>query len=335
MFKSLIIAALLLVSGQLQQWDGEEPRRLAMETDGLQSSTWSLAFSPDGRILAAANYDSTIRMWENGSWKQLPTLRGHTRPINKIAFSRDGAHLASAGSDGLVKVWNPRTGELIRTMNVDPEGVAALAFSPDGRLLATAGKDPSIRLWNIGTAEITKELPGHTDFVTQLAFSPDGKWIASGGWDGTVRVWSVADRKRHIHYGDLDVVTSLLFTTDGSSLLVGTRHGKMLRLRNQTGSFEIVAEAATAEPTHIALSRDGKRLAVGMAEAEANRGFRQARGRSPMRIEIRDAATMAIKRTLTMPRRTSSLTAIALTPDGRTMAVGDWGKYVYIWSLSD
>ena len=335
MIRTAGAVALIFLCWDSQQWDIGDPVRLAMETDGLQSSTWSLAFSPNGRILAAANYDSTIRVWESGSWKQLSTLRGHTRPINKIAFSHDGALLASAGVDGKVRLWNPRAGELVRTIDVDTEGVAALAFSPDGKLLATSGKDPCIRLWNASTGELAKQIHGHTDFVTEVIFSPDGKWIASGGWDGTVRVWSLTDRKRHIHYGDLDVVTSLLFTGDGSYLLVGTRHGKMMRLQLPTGSFEMVSEAAGAEPTRIALSRDGKTLAVGMAEADANRGFRQARGRSPMKIEIRDAATLAIKRSLTMSRRTSSLTGIALTPDGKTLAVGDWGKYVYIWSLSE
>ena len=335
MFKISGLAALLCLCWHVRQWDTEEPRRLAMETDALQSSTWSLAFSPDGRILAAANYDSTVRLWETVAWKPLPTLRGHTRPISQIVFSREGAYLASAGVDGLVKVWNPRTGELIRTITVDSEAVAALSFSQDGKLLATAGKDPCIRLWNVGTGELTNMLAGHTDVVTELAFSPDGKWIASGGWDGTVRIWSATERKRQIHYGELDVVTSLLFATDGASLIIGTRHGKMLRLQRRTGSFEIVAEATAAEPTKIALSRDGKTLAVGMAEADANRGFRQARGRSPMRIEIRDPGTLAVKRSFTMPRRTSSLTGIALSPDGRTMAVGDWGKYVYVWSLSE
>src|SRR5688572_23258565 len=330
MIRTASVAALICVCWHSQQWDIGDPIRLAMETDGPQSSTWSLAFSPDGRILAAANYDSTIRMWESNTWKPLATLRGHTRPVNKVAFSREGSYLASAGVDGLVKLWNPRSGELIRTIDEDLEPVAALAFSPDGKLLATAGKDPCIRLWNTATGEIQKLFPGHTDFVTELAFSPDGKWIASGGWDGTVRIWRVADRKRHIYYGDLDVVSSLLFTSDGSSLIIGTRHGKLMRLRRDTGAFETLAEAPGAEPTKVALTANANTLAVGMAEADANRGFRQARGRSPMNIEIRDASTLAVKRSLTMPRRSSSLTGIALTPDGRTMAVGDWGKYVYI-----
>jgi WD40 repeat protein len=108
-----------------------------------------LAYSPDGRRLASASADHTVRVWNVDTGKQLfEPLRGHTDMARSVAFSQDGHRLASASFDGTVRLWDPETGHPLAdpfTGHLGP--VNAVAFSPDGTHIASAGDDASVRVW--------------------------------------------------------------------------------------------------------------------------------------------------------------------------------------------
>jgi WD40 repeat protein len=156
-----------------------------------------VAFSPDGRLLASASYDSTVRLWEVATRKPLATLRGHDKHVRALAFTPDGRILATGGWDRLIRLWDMGTRRQIGTLLAHHTyEVWCIAISPDGRLLAsgTPSQDRrSIRLFDLQTRRLVTWLSGHDQYALAVAFNPRGDVLASGGTDHVVRLWRVAD----------------------------------------------------------------------------------------------------------------------------------------------
>lgn len=152
----------------------------------------SLAFSPDGRILASGSNDKTIKIWNLETGELLHTLTGHSANVRTVAITPDGKTLVSSGGGG-IKVWDLATGELLRTLSDDLEYVGSITISPDGQTLASEAHSV-IKVWNLGTGDLIHTL----EFLQPItvAFSPNGKMLASGSStcydDGAiVKIWQV------------------------------------------------------------------------------------------------------------------------------------------------
>jgi WD40 repeat protein len=154
----------------------------------------TLAFSPDGRMLAAGTGDGNISLWDVATQQSIgQPLHGDGKPVLCIAFSPDGKILASAGTDNSITLWNVATHQPLGAPLVGhTKDVNSIAFSPDGTLLASGSSDQSIILWNVGTHQpVGKPLLGYSGDVGSVVFSPDGKTLVSGN-DGGVILWDVA-----------------------------------------------------------------------------------------------------------------------------------------------
>ena len=186
----------------------------------------SVAFSPDGKTLAAMNGDVTL--WDLATNKERATLTGHTKEdketsvypvydVMSVAFSPDGKTLAAASRDMTVKVWDVATARR-STLSGHTHAVYSVSFSPDGKTLASASGDKTVRLWDLATNKERATLKGHTESVTSVAFSPDGKILASASYDKTVKLWDVATGKERVTLKGTQAVWSVAFSPDGRML---------------------------------------------------------------------------------------------------------------------
>jgi len=163
-------------------------------TNGPTSYIKSVAFNPNGQILASAGADKTITLWDTSSLKpKAPPLTGHNDDILAVAFRPDGQTLASAGADGTIFLWNLRTlthGAPLTGRNTGG-GILALAFSPDGKRLAAASEDGTISLWDVTRHAWVASLLGDAGLVDHLAFNTSGQTLTSVGTDKTVIIWDL------------------------------------------------------------------------------------------------------------------------------------------------
>ena len=151
----------------------------------------SVAFSPDGALIASASNDRTARVWEVASGDEVLTLP-HETWVQTVAFSPDGTLIVTGCEDGIVRLWDAATGAPVVELAGHSDSVNGVAFSPDGTLIASASNDETVRLWAFdGTWQEEATLQGHTDWVRAVAFSPDGALLGSGSDDGSVILWDV------------------------------------------------------------------------------------------------------------------------------------------------
>ncbi len=297
---------------------------------GHTRSVTTIAFSPDGKLLASGGRDETIRLWDTVTGEQKKQLIGHKWAISSLAFSPDGKTLTSAiglhaekipaeiGVAIDIKLWNIDTGEATATFRGHTKDITSLAFSPDGKTLASSGKDSKVFLWNVATGKNTVLLTEHEREVIFVGFSPDGKTFATGSWDNTVKLWdaTTGSLKNTITEQGIMGVYSVAFSPVGSFIAVGGN--RIMRLWDiQTKKHVNSFKGHSRDISSIAFSPDGNTVATVGDESDNT-------------IMLWDL--QAAKHRKTIKDHTLDVTCLTFSPDGKTIASGSQSGDGYLWN---
>jgi WD40 repeat protein len=187
-------------------------------------NVWSVAFSPDGKLLAVSDSAGEIHLWRMDDGKKIITFRGHTHWICSVAFSPNGKLLASSSADGTLKLWELATGYCLKTIEGQMNWIVSVAFNREGTVLASSGIDSaSIRLWSVATGACLQTLRGHDHWIWAIAFSPTHSILASGSDDCTLKLWNVNTGEcLNTIQGHPSNVRSVAFSPCGSLLVSGS-----------------------------------------------------------------------------------------------------------------
>ena len=284
--------------------------------EGHTSRITELVFSTDGKTLASASEDRSIRLWDVATGAHKHTLTGHDSYIHSMAFSPDGTTLASGSENGKIRLWSVNTGQYRVTLEGHRSAVRSIAFSPDGTTLASGSSDRSIRLWNATTSSYKVTLEGHTDYVNTVIFSPDGTILASGSNDRTIRLW---DATTGFHQqtltGHTYSVYDISFIHDGQTLVSKSNDGTVRLWDASTGQYKESLNVNNL--SNVSINSDGTML----AGVYSNRN-----------ISLWDIATEIEVASLT--GHTSNIYSLSFSPDGKILASGGYDRTIRLWNLS-
>jgi WD40 repeat protein/tRNA A-37 threonylcarbamoyl transferase component Bud32 len=300
-------------------------------TGGLTGSPNWVLFSPDGKTVVSTSLDKTVTLWDVESAKPLETLRGHSSSVQQPVFSPDGETLYTVSHDGTAIAWDlardrglgrPFTFTHDRTFSKTGYDGHPGEFSPDGRLIAVGLKEQGIALRD--ARELTPVGAPLLDTggeVKTLAFSPDGQTLAAVTDEGSLTLWDVGSRSR-LH-GLLSagrggvLLVGVGFNPDGSTLTTASELGVKL--------WDPATGASLSEPgfggaaSDLAFSADGAMIAF----ARPNEGG----------ADVLDVVTRRSIATADGTPDSDLDVSVALSPDGRMLAVGGFGRAVRLWDV--
>ena len=278
----------------------------------------SLAASPDGRQLAAAYQDGTVRVFDILDGKEAAVLGDGLNPISSVVWSPDGLQLACSELDR-IEIWQPAAKKKLRVMTGEGiDGLQAVAWSHDGKKLCAAGDSKAIGIWNAATGELIAKLEGHRAPVLCLAWSPDDSQLASSSRDGTVRIWNPASAKEALPpLQHADSVNSVSWSPDGRELASGCVDNLARVWNARSGELEQAFRAQPTVVSAVAWRPGTQRLATASSH--------------DVTVNLYDL-TVSNKIPIAMRGHISPALCLAWSPDGSWLASGDDSGDVKIWN---
>ena len=297
---------------------------LVRSIQAAEGPVLGVAYSPDGKLVADASYDHSIKIWEVETAKLLHTLQ-MDNPVYRVAFSPDGKLLATSSITQVIG-WDVATGQPSFTFNGHTIGwqtgldlsVGDVTFSPDGKLLAAANFDGAPTVWDLSTGTTAYTLTGHTGICKTIAFSPDGGMLATGCDDLTVRIWDSKTRQTLFTFEGLSgAVWSARFSPDGKRLAAVTE-GASLKVWDVTSGTEVMSLARqdTGGFRGVAWTPDGMALATASYDSVTR---------------LWDAASGVLL--LNLPGHVSTVVGVAMRPDGKQLATCGVDQTVKLWDI--
>jgi len=240
-------------------WDSQNGEEIRTVVGVRQSAGYSIAFSPDGKMVGLGCLDKTIKLWETQSGKLIRTLNGHGNDVISIAYSFDGKYIVSGSYDQTIKLWNSQNGEEIRTFTGHKRPVNSVIFSPDGRYIVSASSDKTLKLWNTQSGQEIRTFTGHKHSVNSVAFSPDGKYIVSSSDDETLKLWnSQSGVEIRTFRGHTKSVNSLAISPKDKYIVSGSDDNTLKLWNYENGKLLLTLIGINNSEDFIAFTPNGK-----------------------------------------------------------------------------
>jgi WD40 repeat protein len=310
---------------EVKVWDATTGQEVSVFR-GLRD-VYPLAFSPDGRWLAASGGERIVTVWDVTTGQEVRSFRGHSWNVGGLAFSPDGSRLASGDLQGTVKVWDVTSDQESLTLQDSTDWITCVALNREGTLLASSSHDSkTVKVWDTTTGQLQFTLTGHGERVWSVAFSPDGKTLASASEDRKVRLWDVSTRQVRLTFtGHTGSVSCVTFSPDGRWVASATGMGPLAQI-DQPGEVKIwdprngeviqTPHGHTRGISTVVFSPDGTRL------ASADNGGTVRVWNTTTREEVFSLQASAFS---------AVVHGVAFSPDGSRIATGNWDTTGKIW----
>ncbi|MEC4811681.1 MAG: NB-ARC domain-containing protein [Scytonema sp. PMC 1069.18] len=320
----------------------------------------SVAFSPDGELLALGDTNGEIRLYQVSDWKQLLLCKGHTNWVVSLAFSPDGKTFASGSRDYIVKLWNVSTGECLQSLQEHDDEVWSVAFSPNGNTLISGSDDHTIKLWSVNTGQCLKTFKGHTSWVCSVTLSKDERMLVSGSDDHTIKLWDInTSQCLKTFQGHGDGVRAIALSPDGKMLASGSEDHMVKLWDVSNGECLKTFQGHSNEVYSVAFSPQGNLLASGsfdqtvkLWDISTRENIKTLQGHHSWvwsvafnllgNLLVSASYDQTVKLwsihtgecLKTIKGYTNQVLSVAFSPDGQTLASGSHDSIVRLWNVS-
>lgn len=289
---------------------------------GHTASVLSVAFSPDGNILASGSVDNTLRLWRVDEAQLLRTMYGHPFPVLTLAFSPDGAYLATGSTDGAIRLWQVSDGRLLRTLQGHGGWINGLAYSPSGAIIMSCGEDFTVRLWRAFDGQLTDTIDEGMAAITEVTFSPDGQTIAWSEANGTIRLRSLNGSWIHVMKTEDLEATSIAFSPRGEWLTAGYSDGTIRVWNVENGNLLQMLGSHTGSINSIAFSPDHRWLISGSKDGT-------------LRLWRILNSSIQSKPVLVFFGHSGAVNSVAISPLSKQAASGSEDTTIRLWILPE
>ena len=253
--------------------DAESKQQIA-ELSGEADAVRAVAFSRDGKLLAAAGglpaRSGEVKIWDVASRKLVSTIHGHADCIFAVAFTPDGKSVATSSYDKLIKLWDVADGKEVRTFKDHIDAIYALAFTPDGKRLVSGAADRTVKVWDVATGERLYTLSEPQDGINTVAIDPTGHYVAAGGLDKSIRIWSLGEKSGTLENSLIaheDAILRLAWSPDGK-MLASSSADRTVKIFTVPDLNEVQSFPQTDWVYGLGYSPDGHRIAVGQFDGK-------------------------------------------------------------------